>query len=176
MMRRLVTFVTVSATLALAGCAGLAQPGAEASVAGVAGAGAQSAGAAAPAVPVRPPEPTEGRKALDRAVAQFEQGKFAEAIRTIQESPEIVADGTAVRALSLKTLAFAQCVAGRRPACRRSFDALLALDPSFELASAETGHPSWGPEFDRARSAARGAAPAAAAGSAASTVSGMSRR
>jgi hypothetical protein len=173
MMRYLVTFVTVSATLALAGCAGLAQPGAEG---GVSGASAQGAGAAAPPVPVRPPEPTEGRKTLDRAVAQFEQGKFAEAIRTIQESPEVVADGPAVRGLSLKTLAFAQCVAGRRPACRRSFDALLALDPSFELAPAETGHPSWGPEFDRARAAAKAAAPAAAAGSTAAAAAGTSRR
>ncbi len=164
-MRRLVTFVTVSATLVLAGCAGLAQPGAEGGVAGA-------------AAPVRTPEPTEGRKALDRAVAQFEQGKFAEAIRTIQESPEIVADGPAVRGLSLKTLAFAQCVAGRRPACRRSFDALLALDPSFDLAPAETGHPSWGPEFDRARAAAKAAAPApaATAGSTAAAASGASRR
>lgn len=165
MMRRRVTFVTVSATLLLAGCAGLAQPGADG---GVAGTGAQGASAAAPAVPVRPPEPTEGRKTLDRAVAQFEQGKFAEAIRMIQESPEIVADGPAVRTQSLKTLAFAQCVAGRRPACRRSFDALLVLDPSFELAPAETGHPSWGPEFDRARAAAKAVAPAAAVGAGAS--------
>jgi hypothetical protein len=160
MMRRLVTFVTVSATLALAGCAGLAQPDAGG---GAVGTGAPGGGVAVPAAAVRPAEPTEGRKALDRAVAQFEQGKFAEAIRMIQESPEIVADGTAVRAQSLKTLAFAQCVAGRRPACRRSFDALLALDPSFDLAPAETGHPSWGPEFDRARSAARTAAPSASA-------------
>ena len=168
MMRRLVTFVTVSATLVLAGCAGLGQPGADR---GAVGTGAQGAGAAVPAVPavpVRSAEPSEGRKALDRAVAQFEQGKVAEAIRMIQESPEIVADGPAVRAQSLKTLAFAQCVAGRRPACRRSFDALLVLDPSFELAPAETGHPSWGPEFDRARAAAKAVAPAAAVGSGAS--------
>ncbi|MCX7231020.1 MAG: TssQ family T6SS-associated lipoprotein [Burkholderiales bacterium] len=165
MMRRLVTFVTVSATLVLAGCAGLAQPGTDG---GVAGTGAPGASAAAPVASVRPPEPTEGRKTLDRAVAQFEQGKFAEAIRMIQESPEIVADGPAVRTQSLKTLAFAQCVAGRRPACRRSFDALLVLDPSFELAPAETGHPSWGPEFDRARAAAKAVAPAAAVGSGAS--------
>ncbi|MFN7641587.1 MAG: TssQ family T6SS-associated lipoprotein [Burkholderiales bacterium] len=170
-MRRLVTFVTVSATLVLAGCAGLGQPGADG---GAVGTGAQGAGAAAPAVPavpavpVRPAEPSEGRKVLDRAVAQFEQGKFAEAIRMIQESPEIVADGPAVRTQSLKKLAFAQCVAGRRPACRRSFDALLVLDPSFELAPAETGHPSWGPEFDRARAAAKAVAPAAAVGSGAS--------
>jgi hypothetical protein len=165
MTRRLVTFVTVSATLVLAGCAGLGQPGADG---GAVGTGAQGAGATAPAVPVRPAEPSEGRKVLDRAIAQFEQGKFAEAIRMIQESPEIVADGPAVRTQSLKTLAFAQCVAGRRPACRRSFDALLVLDPSFELAPAETGHPSWGPEFDRARAAAKAVAPAAAVGSGAS--------
>jgi hypothetical protein len=159
MMRGMRTIFTMSLVLLLAGCAGLAQPGGGSSGAtaqGTAGPGA------APAVPPRPAEPSEGRKVLERAVAQYEQGKFVEAIRLIQESPEIVADGPAVRAEALKTLAFAHCVAGRRPACRRSFDALLVLDPSFELAPAETGHPSWGPEFDRARAAAK-AAPAVAA-------------
>ncbi|RPH44465.1 MAG: hypothetical protein EHM87_10340 [Burkholderiales bacterium] len=145
------SIVTMALALLLAGCAGLAAPDGTAS--GQDGAGASPA----PAAAARPDDPSEGRRVLERAVAQYEKGKFLEAIRLIQESPEIVADGPAVRAEALKTLAFAQCVAGRRPACRRSFDALLVLDPAFELAPAETGHPSWGPEFDRARAAAKAA-------------------
>ncbi len=106
----------------------------------------------------RPSEPSEGRRWLDRGIALFEQGRFAEAVRLLQESPEIAADGIEVRAQSLKYQAFGQCVTGRPVACRRSFDALLALDASFELAPAEAGHPSWGREFERAKAAAAASA------------------
>jgi hypothetical protein len=157
MTRRIVALVTLSAAVLLTGCAGLAASGGS-----VVGSGASGVGGTASAASARQSEPTEGRKALERAVAQYEQGKFVEAIRLLQESPEIVADGAAVRAEALKMLAFAQCVAGRRPACRRTFDALLVLDPAFELAPVETGHPSWGPEYDRAKAAAKTAGPAAA--------------
>jgi tetratricopeptide (TPR) repeat protein len=95
--------------------------------------------AATAATAPRPPEPSEGRRWLDRGIALFEQGKFAEAVRLLQESPEIAADGVEVRAQSLKYQAFGQCVTGRQAACRRSFDALLALDPSFERAKAAAG-------------------------------------
>ena len=121
-------------------------------------AGATAPGAGPPAAPAaadaRAPGPTEGRRWLDRGIALFEQGRFADAVRLLQESPEIAADGVEVRVQSLKYQAFGLCVTGRAAACRRSFDALLALDPSFVLAPAEAGHPSWGREFDRARAAA----------------------
>ena len=124
------------------------------------GGGSRAAtGVAVPAAVARP-EPSEGRRWLERGIALFEQGRFAESLRLLQESPEILADGVEVRAQSLKFQAFAQCVTGRQVACRRSFDALLALDPSFALAPAEAGHPSWGREFERARAAA-GVAPGA---------------
>jgi hypothetical protein len=149
MIRRVVPIVTIAAALLAAGCATPGGP--EGTV--------ESTAAAVTPVPAKPPEPTEGRKALDRAVALFEQGRFAESMRLLQESPELLADGPQVRVQALKTLAFAQCVTGRRPACRRSFDAALALDPAFELAPAEAGHPSWGPEFERARAAAKAGTP-----------------
>jgi hypothetical protein len=132
--------VAIAVALLCAGCA---------TAPGDTGGGAPaSAGAAGPAAAV-PAEPTEGRRWLERGIALFEQGRFAESLRLLQDSPEIVADGVE---------AFAQCVTGRRAACRRSFDALLALDPSFALAPAEAGHPSWGPEFARARAASETAA------------------
>ena len=171
MKRLFVSIVTISAALLAAGCA---TPGGSSSTPG--GDATAAATAAAPASPPKPPEPTEGRKALDRAVALFEQGKFAESMRLLQESPEILADGPQVRVQALKTLAFAQCVSGRRPACRRSFDAALALDPAFELAPAEAGHPSWGPEFERARAAAKGGAVAPAAASPTASAPGAAKR
>ena len=141
--------VAIAVALLCAGCA---------TAPGDTGGGRRAAtGAAGPAV-AAPPEPSEGRRWLDRGIALFEQGRFAESLRLLQESPEILADGVEVRAQSLKLQAFAQCVTGRQAACRRSFDALLALDPSFALAPAEAGHPSWGPEFARARAASETAA------------------
>lgn len=134
-MRRVALLCAIAATT-LAGCAGMpaAPPAAVETVAA---------------------EPGEGRRWLERGVAHFEQGRFAESLRLLQESPEILADVPAVRVEALKYIAFGQCVTGRRAACRRSFDALLVLDPSFVLGAAEAGHPSWGQEFERARTAAR---------------------
>jgi hypothetical protein len=156
-MRRIVTFVTIAAALSVTGCATV--PGADApAAAAVPTSGtAVPTAAAPPSVPPRPPEPTEGRRQLDRGVALFEQGRFAESLRQLQESPEIVADGPEVRAQALKYVAFAQCVTARRAACRRTFDALLVLDPRFALLPTEAGHPGWGAEFERAQAARAGA-------------------
>jgi len=122
----------------------------------------------APLAAPKPAEPSEGRRWLDRGIAQFEQGKFVESLRILQESPEIDIDGPEVRAQALKYVAFNQCVTARRAACRRTFDALLTLDPGFALAPVEAGHPVWGPEFERARAAARAGAAKAASSSPAS--------
>lgn len=140
----------LAAGLLVAGCATAPGSGGADAPGGAAPAATPAPAATAP----RPPEPSEGRRWLDRGIALFEQGKFAEAVRLLQESPEIAADGVEVRAQSLKYQAFGQCVTGRQAACRRSFDALLALDPSFALTPAEAGHPSWGREFERAKAAA----------------------
>lgn len=131
-----IVLVTAILAAALAGCASVQAP-------------------SPPPVEAVVAETGEGRRWLERGIAQFEQGRFAESLRFLQESPEIIADVPAVRAEALKYIAFGHCVSGRRAACRRSFDALLVLEPSFALNVAEAGHPSWGQEFDRARAAAR---------------------
>jgi len=144
-IRRIASILLMFAALVAAGCTTL--PGDEA------------------ATMSRPTETSEGRRWLERGIEQFEQGRFADAIRLLQESPEIAADAPEVRAEALKYIAFAQCVSGRRIACRRTFDALLLLDPGYALNAAEAGHPAWGPEFERARAARPTAAPAQRAAS-----------
>jgi hypothetical protein len=37
--------------------------------------------------------------------------------------------------------------------CRQSFERALAIDPAFELAQVERGHPIWGKQFQAARAA-----------------------
>lgn len=141
MTRARTVAAALAAALLAAGCASVPADTAD---------GPPEAGAAG----ARPSTPSEGRRWLERGIALFEQGRFAEAVRLLQESPEIAADGVEVRAQSLKYQAFGQCVSGRQAACRRSFEALLALDPAFALAPEEAGHPTWGREFARAKAAA----------------------
>jgi hypothetical protein len=45
-------------------------------------------------------------------------------------------------------------VTSRPGPCRETFDKALRLDPSFDLAPGEHGHPLWGPVFTKARQAA----------------------
>jgi hypothetical protein len=42
-------------------------------------------------------------------------------------------------------------VTNRTDQCRQSFERALRLDPSFDLAQGEHGHPQWGPVFTRAK-------------------------
>ena len=46
-----------------------------------------------------------------------------------------------------KYLAFIACVSSQQLTCREEFGIALELDPKFDLAPAEAGHPIWGPVF-----------------------------
>lgn len=96
-------------------------------------------------------QPGPGEQRLAEGVALYDQGKFAAAIRKLQTSREIWADEPATRIAAYKYLAFSHCVLNRRQPCRRAFDALLKLDPGFDLTAAEIGHPLWGPVFRQAK-------------------------
>jgi hypothetical protein len=56
--------------------------------------------------------------------------------------------------MALKYQAFSYCVTSRPAPCRQAFDRALRLDPSFDLAPGEHGHPLWGPVFTKAKQAA----------------------
>jgi len=44
-----------------------------------------------------------------------------------------------------KHIAFIHCLNGRELQCREHFQALLKVDPKFDLTAAESSHPQWGP-------------------------------
>ena len=94
-----------------------------------------------------------GRAKLAEGVQSYDAGEFGSAIRALN-APEIEQSDTATRVEAGKYLAFSYCVTNRRTLCRKAFDRVLALDPSFALAPAEAGHPLWGPVFAQARKAA----------------------
>lgn len=95
---------------------------------------------------------TKGEPALATGIRQYEEGKYAEAAESLNNS---LYQGlsSADRVRAHKYLAFIDCVSGRPSACRQEFRRALNIDPNLELSAAEAGHPIWGPVFRAVKSA-----------------------
>ena len=83
-------------------------------------------------------------------LAKYDEGNFAESIRIFKE-PSFERAWPELRLRALKYLAFSYCVSGNPASCKKAFVEILRIEPSFELASAERGHPLWGPVFQEAK-------------------------
>jgi hypothetical protein len=88
--------------------------------------------------------------ALREGIRRYDEGDFNGAIQRLGSS-DIANGSTSTRVRALKYTAFSYCVTSRPTQCRQAFDKALKLDPSFELAAGEHGHPQWGPVFTRAK-------------------------
>lgn len=87
-----------------------------------------------------------GPGALSTGLKQYEQGNYAESVKNLQGAIELgVSDKQ--RANAHKHLAFIHCSWNQERECREEFRKALAVDPRFDLAPAEAGHPVWGPLF-----------------------------
>ena len=96
--------------------------------------------------------PSKGQATLDTGVKQYEDGDYADSAKSLAAAlDQGLNEGQQVRAR--KYLAFINCASNRIAACREEFRRALAIDPSFELAPAESGHPIWGPVFRSLKSA-----------------------
>ena len=89
---------------------------------------------------------SKGYYALRLGMQQFEDGTYPEAAHNLQLALDM---GLSEREQTdaYKYLAFINCASGRDAACRDEFRRALAVDPQFDLAPAERGHPVWGPVF-----------------------------
>lgn len=105
---------------------------------------------APPAAPAAPPAPSAGQLALADGVALYNKGKFNEAIKRLA-APDVAGGAKATQLAALKYTAFSYCVTKRTTLCRQQFEKALKLDPAFDLAAGEHGHPLWGPAFTRAK-------------------------
>lgn len=88
---------------------------------------------------------------LKTGIAQYEEGNYAQAQRTLQSA---LVNGLAARtdqARAYKYLAFIYCVTDRIPQCRQEFGNAITADPKFTLSAAEAGHPTWGPVYRSVR-------------------------
>ena len=130
------SILTIAACAAiLAGCAGM--PAAEPK----------------PPVPASPASPAADQVALKEGIDLYNKGDFNGAIKRLGAA-EITSGGSKPRQLeALKYQAFSYCVTSRKTLCGKQFEKALKLDPAFDLAPGEHGHPLWGPVFTRLKKA-----------------------
>jgi len=95
--------------------------------------------------------PSRDQVALREGIRLYHDGDFNGAIKRLS-SNDIANGSVRTRVTALKYTAFSYCVTSRQKQCKQSFEKALKLDPSFDLAPGEHGHPLWGPVFARARS------------------------
>jgi len=88
----------------------------------------------------------KGTTDLANGIKQYEDANYTEAARLLQSGLD-QGLGRDDQVKAHKYLAFIHCVSGRERRCRDEFRAALKIDPSFELAASEAGHPIWGPAF-----------------------------
>ncbi len=100
---------------------------------------------------IKPAAPSPAQIKLGIGKSNFQNGEYGIAEANFLDS-EIWQGDTAEQVESLKYLAFIYCVTERITLCRHSFYKALQLNPGFELTSAESTHPLWGPEFIVAQS------------------------
>jgi hypothetical protein len=104
------------------------------------------------AVNVTPPPVPADLLALKEGTAFYNNGDYANAIKRLT-APEIATGSKATQLAALKYSAFSYCVTSRTTLCRQQFDKAFKLDPAFDLAPGEHGHPLWGPVFTKAKKA-----------------------
>jgi Tfp pilus assembly protein PilF len=83
----------------------------------------------------------------------YEDGQYAEAERALQTSLKTGLASAKDRANAHKHLAFIYCTSQRAPACEAAFREARNADHTFTLSKAETGHPQWGPVYQKVASA-----------------------
>lgn len=115
-------------------------------------AGTQVTAPPAPAT-AQPAAPGADQVALKEGIDLYNNGDFNGAIKRLGAA-EIAAGGSKARQLdALKYQAFSYCVTSRKTLCGKQFEKALKLDPGFDLAPGEHGHPLWGPVFTRLKKA-----------------------
>jgi hypothetical protein len=99
------------------------------------------------------PDNAKETNGLREGVRLYDDGDFNGAIRRLS-ARDLNNGPMSTRLTALKYTAFSYCVTSRPAQCRQAFDKALRLDPAFDLAPGEHGHPLWGPVFTKAKQAA----------------------
>ncbi len=156
-LRAITSFALIAALAGITGCAteqaapAKPAPAKDSSATIAAAALAKEKAAAAAAAATKPND----QLALEEGVALYNNGDFPGTIKRLGSATEIWPNGSKqVQLEALKYVAFSYCLTSRSTLCKQQFEKALKLDPNFDLATGEQGHPLWGPIFSRAKKAA----------------------
>lgn len=94
--------------------------------------------------------PSPDQAALKDGISEYNNGQYNDAIKHLG-SNEITHGSKATQLTALKYTAFSYCVTSRQTLCQKTFEKAFKIDPNFDLAPGEHGHPLWGPAFTRAK-------------------------
>jgi len=106
-------------------------------------------------VAVKPPPRPGAEGVLDDGLAKYSAGDFDGAQKQLATAYKKGLASKQDQITALKTSAFSLCLLDKKVACRNEFVKIFAIDPNFDLAPAEAGHPSWAKTFAEAKKRAQ---------------------
>ena len=106
---------------------------------------------AATAAPAKPAARSGAEGLLDQGLARYAEGRFDAAAKLFAAALKQGLGAKADQVGALKHSAFSLCLLNRKTACRNEFAKIFKLEPAFDLAPAEAGHPSWSKVFADAK-------------------------
>ncbi len=97
---------------------------------------------------------SKGEQMLADGIVKYEAGDYDAAQKLLEGAlKETLSKPEQVSAM--KHVAFTLCLKERYPACRTAFVKIYEVEPNFDLAAAEAGHPSWSKTFAAAKAQAK---------------------
>lgn len=113
------------------------------------------AGCKTPDFIAEPGQRSHAEEDLVQAIKIYEDGDYATATVIFQHALQNGLSRKSDQAQVYKYLAFIHCVSDREKQCHDAFKKAFEIDPTFNLLSAEAGHPVWGPVFRSVQSSKR---------------------
>jgi hypothetical protein len=92
---------------------------------------------------------------LSDGMVKYDAGDFAAAHTLLESSLKEGLKSKDDQVKAMKHVAFTLCLLNKIAQCRAEFVKIYSVDPNFDLAPAEAGHPSWTNTFARAKAQAK---------------------
>lgn len=98
---------------------------------------------------------SKGEQMLADGIVQYDAGDYDAALRLLEGALKETLRDKTEQVRAMKHVAFSHCLKERYTACRTAFLRIYEVDPNFDLAPAEAGHPSWTRTFAAAKAQAK---------------------
>lgn len=99
----------------------------------------------------------KAKQMLADGMQSYEMGEFDAAQAHLRDALKEGLLDKADKVKALKYSAFSLCLIGKQSRCRATFVKIFDIEPDFDLAAAEIGHPSWTRAFAQAKAQVRAA-------------------